>query len=101
MRVLEQRVRQTPKAHEIQNIIAKFKTTSLGQDKNSNFAPAQTQIPGLALLLLYYPFWVLLPLPRDPDEDPNHKDGQEEAPAHGNSDQTGDGLLRLLIVKED
>ena len=36
----------------MQNDIAKFKTTSLGQDKNSNFAPAQTQIPGLALLLL-------------------------------------------------
>ena len=32
--------------------IAKFKTISKFQDKNSNFAPAQTQIPGLALLLL-------------------------------------------------
>ena len=30
-------------ANEMQNDIAKFKTTSLGQDKNSNFAPAKTQ----------------------------------------------------------
>ena len=36
----------------MQNDIAKFKTTSLGQDKNSNFAPAKTQNPDLALLLL-------------------------------------------------
>ena len=36
----------------MQNDIAKFKTTSLGQYKNSNFAPAQTQNPDLALLLL-------------------------------------------------
>ena len=36
----------------MQNDIAKFKTTSLGQDKNPNFAPAQTQNPDLALLLL-------------------------------------------------
>ena len=35
------------KANEMQNDIAKFKTTSLGQDKNSNFAPAQTQNPDL------------------------------------------------------
>ena len=36
----------------MQNDIAKFKTTSPGQDKNSNFAPAQTQSLDLALLLL-------------------------------------------------
>ena len=36
----------------MQNDIAKFKTTSKVQDKNSNFAPAQTQSLDLALLLL-------------------------------------------------
>ena len=40
------------KANEMQNDIAKFKTTSKFQDKNSNFAPAQTQSLDLALLLL-------------------------------------------------
>ena len=36
----------------MQNDIAKFKTTSNFQDKNSNFAPAKTQRLDLALLLL-------------------------------------------------
>ena len=36
----------------MQNDIAKFKTTSKFQDKNSNFAPAKTQRLDLALLLL-------------------------------------------------
>ena len=36
----------------MQNDIAKFKTTSKFQYKNSNFAPAKTQCLDLALLLL-------------------------------------------------
>ena len=58
-------------------------------------------LASLELLRLLHHLLVLLPLPRDPDEDPDYEDGKEEAPAHGNSDQTGDGLLRLFIVKED
>ena len=69
------------------------------------FWPELREIPpppaALELLRLLHYLLVLLPLPGDPDEDPDHEDGQEEAPAHGNSDQTGDGLLRLLVVKED
>ena len=40
------------KANEMQNAIAKFKTPSKFQDKNSNFAPTKTQRLNLALLLL-------------------------------------------------
>ena len=40
------------KANEMQNAIAKFKTPSKFQDKNSNFAPTKTQRLDLALLLL-------------------------------------------------
>ena len=54
----------------------------------------------LELLRLLHDLLVLLSLPRDPDEDPDHEDGQEEASSHGHSDQTCDGLLGFVVVKD-